>query len=143
MLFGALTDSFVFPDESSTYLAYSFDNANKTATVTSYTGTISHVTIPTSVNGYRVTSIGNSAFYDNDNLTSVTIPKSVTSIGENAFWNCSNLTSITIPDSVTEIGSGAFTYCSNTTIYVNWAGDNQPSGWSLGWNVSGGNVVQQ
>ncbi|MGM9664021.1 MAG: leucine-rich repeat domain-containing protein, partial [Eubacteriales bacterium] len=51
-----------------------------------------------------VTSIGGSAFYDCDSLTSITIPEGVTSIGWAAFRGCSSLTSITIPDSVTSIG---------------------------------------
>ena len=47
---------------------------------------------------YRVTSIGNSAFEDCSNLTSITIPESVTSIGDYAFYNCSSLTAVHIKD---------------------------------------------
>ena len=62
-----------------------------------------------------VTSIGDSAFEECSNLTSITIPNSVTSIGDYAFSRCSNLTSITIPNSVTSIGDYAFSRCSNLT----------------------------
>ena len=62
-----------------------------------------------------VTSIGDYAFSDCSNLTSVTIPDSITSIGTFAFKNCSSLTSIIIPDSVTEIGEQAFLSCSSLT----------------------------
>ena len=62
-----------------------------------------------------VTSIGDFAFYDCSDLTSVTIPNSVTSIGEHAFDGCSGLTSVTIPNSVTSIGNGAFSGCSGLT----------------------------
>ena len=60
----------------------------------------------------KVTSIGDYAFRECYDLTSVAIPNSVTSIGESAFWYCSGLTSITIPNSVTSIGQGAFYGCS-------------------------------
>ena len=51
--------------------------------------------------------IGDSAFSNCSNLTSITIPNSVTSIGDSAFHR-SNFTSITIPNSVTSIGDYAF-----------------------------------
>jgi hypothetical protein len=40
--------------------------------------------------------IGNEAFYDCSDLTSITIPNSVTSIGESAFSGCSGLASVTL-----------------------------------------------
>ena len=59
--------------------------------------------------------IGDYAFVNCSNLTSITIPDNVISIGNYAFSNCSSLTSITIPDSVTSIGSSAFSKCSSLT----------------------------
>lgn len=59
-----------------------------------------------------VTSIGKSAFYGCNGLTSINIPNSVTEIGERAFSDCTVLTSIDIPNSVITIGSFAFSYCS-------------------------------
>ncbi|MDO4995036.1 MAG: leucine-rich repeat domain-containing protein, partial [Bacteroidales bacterium] len=78
----------------------------------SYSGSLS---IPSSVNDYTVTSIGEVAFYKCSGLTSVTIPNSVTSIGTVAFSGCSGLTSVTIPESVTSIESDAFYGCSGLT----------------------------
>ena len=75
-----------------------------------------NTTIPNSV-----TSIGDSAFYGCEGLTSVTIPNSVTSIGEYAFDYCSRLTSVTIPNSVTSIGYRAFYGCSRLTKLVSLA----------------------
>ena len=57
---------------------------------------------------YTVTSIGDNAFENETDVTSVKIPKTVTSIGEHAFRECTSLTSITIPNSITHIGYGAF-----------------------------------
>ena len=65
--------------------------------------------------GDSVTTIGKYAFYGCDRLTSVTIPDSVTTIGDGVFFNCTKLTSVTIPDSVTTIGLLAFYNCSNLT----------------------------
>ncbi len=57
---------------------------------------------------YRVTQIGDDAFKDCVNLTSVTIPESVISIGYAAFSGCDSLTDVTIPKSVTSIKEKAF-----------------------------------
>ncbi len=79
-------------------------NKDKSELITYPAGkTDSEYAIPNSV-----TSIGNYAFENCTNLTSVTIPDSVTSIGRYAFYDCTSLTSVTIPNSVTSIGDGAF-----------------------------------
>ena len=57
---------------------------------------------------YSVTTIGSSAFYENE-LKNVSIPNSVTTIGAGAFGD-NQLTSVSIPNNVTTIGSGAFEY---------------------------------
>ena len=61
--------------------------------------------------GDGVTTIGENAFRDCSNLTSVTIPNSITEIGGRAFEGCRELTSVTIPNSVTKIGDSAFAGC--------------------------------
>ena len=66
----------------------------------------------------NVTEIGNDAFRDRTDLSSITIPSSVTSIGNNAFSGCTGLTSITIPHSVTEIGVQAFSDCTGLTSVI-------------------------
>lgn len=70
---------------------------------------------PNSIIPNGVSSIGHSAFYGCNGLTSIDIPNSVTVIGEHAFYDCSSLTSITIPSSVTSIGDYAFAGCSSLT----------------------------
>ena len=81
----------------------------------SYSGSATHVVIPGSINGVPVTAIGGNAFYDHEDMVSVTIPDSVTSIGDNAFYHCIGLTSVTIPNSVTSMGTWTFYRCAGLT----------------------------
>ena len=73
------------------------------------------VVIPDKIDGVPVTSIGENAFYENTDMTSVIIPNSVTSIGDYAFSGCASLSSVTIPSGVTSIGEGAFMNCTSIT----------------------------
>ena len=68
------------------------DPPPKTVTITKYTGTESTVILPSTINSWPVTKIGEDALKDNTTITSVTIPASVTEIGSNAFAGCTNLT---------------------------------------------------
>jgi len=60
-----------------------------------------------------IISIGEFAFSNCTELTSVTIPESVTAIGEGAFSYCTSLTSMTIPENVKTIGASAFGDCTS------------------------------
>ncbi|MBQ7849321.1 MAG: leucine-rich repeat domain-containing protein [Clostridia bacterium] len=60
-----------------------------------------------------IAMIGNWAFYECSELTTVTLPDSLTSIGERAFRGCSNLTGIGIPNHVTTIAEGTFSGCTS------------------------------
>ena len=51
-------------------------------------------------------------------ILNIEITDGVTTFGNNAFYNCENLNSIIIPSSLTRIGDGAFHNCHNLT-YVN------------------------
>lgn len=59
--------------------------------------------------------IGDNAFSNCKNLTTVELGGGVTSIGKNAFLRCTALTSISIGSGVTSIGSGAFNGCTALT----------------------------
>ena len=69
--------------------------------------------IPDTIDGYKVESIANEAFYDCTELVSAEIAEGVVRIGSEAFCGCSSLACVKFPDSVTEIGWGAFLGCSS------------------------------
>jgi len=74
--------------------------------------------IPAAINGWPVTSIGESAFAGCAGVTSLTISNTVTGIGRRAFYDCSRLTNVVIPDSVTDIGDYAFSSCGSLSNVV-------------------------
>ena len=62
--------------------------------------------------GDSVTSVGDYAMQDFQNMTSVLFPQSLKTIGIGAFWECFALDSVAIPDSVS-IGRDAFRECTS------------------------------
>ena len=103
--------------------------------------TITYLSIPHSIEGIAVKSIGYGgfknctslnkiiipdgveiiryyAFQGCSGLESITIPKGVTSIQGSAFYGCSSLNNITIPGTVTSIGNEAFVNCSSLTSII-------------------------
>src|SRR6266446_4190095 len=98
---------------------FNYTTNNGAITITAYTGPGGVVTIPDTINGLPVTSIGDlafyGAFYNNSSLASVTIPDSVTSIGLYAFTDCLSLTNVVIPASIVSIGGYAFYLCTSLT----------------------------
>jgi len=70
------------------------------------------IVVPETYNGYPVRKIGTKAFYENENITSLTIGKNVTVIEESAFHNCTSLKSVTFGDGVVNIVGYAFYNCS-------------------------------
>ena len=77
---------------------------NTTTPWNSYLSSIQTVKV-----GSGITRIGNEAFYNCKNLSSVTFTgTTVTTIGQFSFFGCSNLTSITFPNSLTSIEWDAF-----------------------------------
>lgn len=89
-----------------------------TYTVTGYNGTDTKVAIPEEWNGYSVTAIGISAFWNCSSFTDVIIGNNITVLGDTAFRNCTSLESLIIGESVNSIGYNAFSFCKSlATVY--------------------------
>jgi hypothetical protein len=88
---------------------YGYSVVNGTeAEITSYAGVGGSVVIPSTIDGYSVTSIGDYAFYSSTVLTSATVPYGVTHIGKAAFDDCISLTSVTLPQGLVSVDDYAF-----------------------------------
>ncbi|MBR3438445.1 MAG: leucine-rich repeat protein, partial [Clostridia bacterium] len=75
-------------------LTYNIIN-NQEVTVTGCDETASgKLVIPGTIEGYPVTSIGDSAFENCTGLTDITIPESVKTIGNRAFYGCTGLENV-------------------------------------------------
>jgi hypothetical protein len=68
------------------------------------------ITIPSMVNGYKVTGIGSNAFM-NSRYSSIVLPDTVIYIYSSAFQGCENLKKITLPDKLELFGGYAFSGC--------------------------------
>ena len=92
---------------------YSLDEDGN-ATITGYSGSVSALAIPQTIDGHKVVAIGNSAF-EGTCLVNVTIPDTVTEIGARSFSECKQLSSVQLPNSLTHMGSYAFENCTSLT----------------------------
>lgn len=72
---------------------------------------LTEVTIEKEINGISVTSIGNKAFKDDENLTKVVLHEGITSIGKSAFKGCKNLEEVKNAEKVGEVKDKAFKEC--------------------------------
>lgn len=92
-----------------------------------YQGDVPDPIMPAEIDGYPVTTVSGEAFYQNETLTMIELPRTLLDIGANAFNGCTNLTSVTIdlnPNSAEfepvegmeyRIGAYAFSGCTSLT----------------------------
>ena len=90
---------------------YFLDKAS--GTITGFAGEPKDITIPLTLGGYNVVSIGSRAFAGSSTLSTVSVPEGITTISGEAFASCPNLSSVEIGSTVSYIGSKAFANCGN------------------------------
>lgn len=68
--------------------------------------------IPNAYKGKNVVAIGDSAFKENSDIKSVTIPQGVKTIGKYAFYGC-DIETVNLPAGLETIGNYTFGYCKS------------------------------
>ena len=118
---------------------YYYQISGNSAVIRGYYGKESHITLPETLGGKTVTTIGKNAFCNNAqtlisvelsdhietiekdafsgcySLETVKLNETLQTIKERAFMDCTSLQSIDLPDSVTSIGDECFQGCSSLT----------------------------
>ncbi len=97
--------------ENQVYNKYIYNEYKDHVTITFYEGREEVVVIPEYINGKKVYSIDDSAFYGNDKIKKVIIPKYVIRIGHQAFIGSNNLKEVVLSDNIIDIGDFAFDVC--------------------------------
>lgn len=97
---------------------YTYDTSTMTATVKAGGAFVKgNIVIPAQIvvdgESYQVTNIGDYAFQNNKDITSIEISEGITAIGTSSFADCSGLNKIMLPNSLISIGNGAFQWCEN------------------------------
>lgn len=92
---------------------YTYTVTGGKAQITGYTGAGGVVTVPNTLGGVPVTSIGNAVFVGCTSLSSISIPQGVLSIGYITFEDCTSLASVSLPQGLLSIGDGAFQGCTS------------------------------
>lgn len=94
---------------------FTYIREGSSITIIDYTGPGGAVTIPGTIAGSPVRTIGDGAFLEKVSLTGVTIPNNVTLIGYDAFLGCESLASVSMGSGVTAIQDMAFHGCIKLT----------------------------
>lgn len=95
--------------------AFEYTIKDNEVTINKYIGKDKTVIIPERIEGKKVTSIGNYAFWNCPGLNDIILPDGITTIGDYAFSGCVGLTSITLPNNTKNILHYAFLRCVRLT----------------------------
>ena len=89
------------------------------ATVTGVDETVTgDLIIPEELGGYPVTAIGDYAFEDNYEITSLVIPEGVETIGDYCFSYCRYLEKLWLPSTLKYVGAWAFDECFIYELHI-------------------------
>ena len=103
-----------------------------TAEITGYTGEETALSIPAELDGYTVTSIGESAFYRCNALTEVNISETVTNIGDDAFFYCKGLENINVsPNNAVYSSENGVLFNKDKTTIIQYPSGNKGSTYSI------------
>ena len=103
----------VTKSDALTYGDFTYRYENEAVVIEGYNGENSEITIPSSINGYKVKKISDEAFYENGTIKKVTIPEGVVEIGQLSFKDAKNLEEVKLPSTLKLIGADAFYRCEN------------------------------
>lgn len=109
-----------FTSESSNNLTFRvISMSDKTCEVASCNKeTIGKVTIPSVVKDYTVKAIGQSAFYNCEEITEISMPNTIEEIKYDGIYSCGKLTSVSLPSSLKALANYALAYNPFTTITI-------------------------
>jgi hypothetical protein len=93
-------------------------NPDGTIAISGYTGPGGTLAIPATIIGLPVTSIGQNAFENLNDVTNVVIPGAITSIANGAFQSCLGLTNVYFESNAPAVGSSTFFGDSATVYYL-------------------------
>ena len=88
------------------------------AVIVGCTTTSTNITLPNTLGGYTVTTVGYKGMANCTTLTSVTIPNNIVKLDLYAFAGCTNLDTATIPATCVYVGQYAFSRCTSLTTVV-------------------------
>jgi len=94
------------------------------------------VVVPSTLDGYSVTSIGSFAFFEDSAITSVTLPDSVISLSSYSFHYMPELTYLNLGNGVTTLGSYNVAYSPKLSTVVLGSGFRKLGTYSMTGNTS-------
>lgn len=133
--FGEIVGSFNRGPPAAPLVPFTHATNNGAIAITGYLGPLGYVgavTIPDTINGLPVTSIGNEVFLNCTNVTSVMIPGSVTHIGDAAFAGCTGLKAVYFDGNAPGLGWSVFNLDSDAIVYY--------SAGATGWGATFGGL---